>query len=158
MLTLARSMMRDRAQAEDVVTEALLRVHDKGGSIRGDRGLRTWVLRIVANLCRDQLRRRKFVAGRADELSPIEHPGLMLRPVEGWDDALDQRRYAEAVERELARLPHDQREAMVMRHRLGLSHEEMMEALAVPIGTVKSRLARGLATLRSRLEGIDDAR
>ncbi len=152
MLTLARSMMRDRAQAEDVVTDALLRVHDKGGSFRGDRGLRTWLLRIVANLCRDQLRRRRFVAGAPEDLSPIEHAGLSFRPVEGWDEAMDQRRRADALERALAELPVDQREAMVMRHRLGLSHEEMVEALGVPVGTVKSRLARALAALRSRLE------
>ena len=152
MLTLARSMMRDTAQAEDVVTDALLRVHDKGGAFRGERGLRTWLLRIVANLCRDQLRRRKFSAGSPDELSPIEHAGLAHRPVEDWDDAMDQRRRADAVERALVELPDDQREAMVMRHRLGLSHEEMVDLLGVPLGTVKSRLARGLAALRAVLE------
>lgn len=152
MLTLARSMMRDVAQAEDVVTDALLRVHDKGGSFRGDRGLRTWVLRIVANLCRDQLRRRKFSAGPPEGLSAIDHAGLTLRPVEDWDDALDLRKRADAAERAMSELPHDQREALVLRHRLGLSHDEMVELLGVPVGTVKSRLARGLATLRVRLE------
>lgn len=152
MLTLARSMLRETAQAEDIVTEALLRVHDKGGAFRGERGLRTWVLRIVANLSRDQLRRRKFSAGPPEALSAIEHAGLAFHPVEGWDAAIDQRRQAEAVERALQELPDDQREAMVMRHRLGLSHEDMVELLGVPVGTVKSRLARGLSALRAVLE------
>ncbi len=152
MLTLARSMLRDTAQAEDIVTEALLRVHDKGDGFRGERGLRTWVLRITANLSRDQLRRRKFSAGPPEELSAIEHAGLAFRPVEGWDEAIDQRQQAEAVERAMQALPADQREAMVMRHRLGLSHEDMVELLGVPVGTVKSRLARGLAALRAVLE------
>lgn len=152
MLTLARSMLRDTAQAEDIVTEALLRVHDRGDQFRGARGLRTWILRIVANLSRDQLRRRKRSAGPPEELSAIEHAGLAFRPVEQWDSAIDQRRQAEAVERALQALPDDQREAMVMRHRLGLSHEDMVELLGVPVGTVKSRLARGLAALRAVLE------
>jgi RNA polymerase sigma-70 factor (ECF subfamily) len=153
MVTLARSMLRDAAAADDVVTEALLRVHHKGHGFRGERGLRTWVLRIVANLCRDQLRRRRFEAGTPEDLSPLAHAGLHFDPGPAWDDALDAERQAEALERALAALPTEQREAMVMRHRLGLSHEEMVELLGVPLGTVKSRLARGLATLRAALEG-----
>ena len=52
----------------------------------------------------------------------------------------------------LARLPIDQREAVVLRHRLGLSHEEMCGALGVPLGTVKSRLARALTALREAMK------
>ena len=46
-------------------------------------------------------------------------------------------------------------EVTVMRHRLGLSHEEMCAALGVPLGTVKSRLARALTTLRQELKDWD---
>lgn len=150
MTTLAASMLRNRSEADDVVEDALLRIHDGGPGFRGERGLRTWVLRITANLCRDRLRRRKFVAGTVDDLAPA---GLAFDPVEGWDEALDQRVLADALERALGALPADQREAVVLRHRLGLSHQEMSEALGVPEGTVKSRLARALAALRMALEG-----
>ena len=58
MTTLARTMLRDADEAADVVEDTLLRVRDAAAGFRGTRGLRTWVLRIVANRCRDLLRRR----------------------------------------------------------------------------------------------------
>ncbi len=151
MTTLASSMLRDRDEANDVVEDALLRVHRAAPGFRGERGLRTWVLRIVANLCRDRLRRRKFVVPNVDDEDPFERAGLALDPIEDWDEALDQHALAAAVERGIAALPRDQREIVVMRHRLGLSHADIMETLGVPEGTVKSRLARALAALREHV-------
>lgn len=89
MTTLARSMMGSRAEAEDVVAEALLRIHDAAPRFRGERGLRTWALRIVANRCRDHLRRRRFEAGDPADLAPHERAGLSLDPVADWDERLD---------------------------------------------------------------------
>jgi RNA polymerase sigma-70 factor (ECF subfamily) len=151
MTTLAASMLRDRDEANDVVEDALLRVHRAAPGFRGERGLRTWVLRIVANLCRDRLRRRKFIAPHEEDEDPFERAGLSVDPIADWDDSLDQRVLAQALERALAALPVEQREILVMRHRLGLSHAEIVEALGVPSGTVKSRIARALAALRERV-------
>ena len=148
MATLARSMLRDAAEAQDVVEEALVRAHEAGPGFRGERGVRTWMLRITANLCRDRLRRRRFTAASLDGPVPIDDVGLRFDPVADWDQAIDQRVLAERLDAAIARLPDDQREAVVLRHRLGLSHEDMCGMLGVPLGTVKSRLARALATLR----------
>lgn len=152
MTTLAASMLRNRAEADDVVEDALLRIHAAAAGFRGERGLRTWVLRITANLCRDRLRRRKFVAGSVDDLEPS---GLGFDPVPDWDGAMDQRVLAGQLERAVATLPTDQREAVILRYRLGLSQAEMAETLKVPEGTVKSRLSRALSALRGSLEGLD---
>jgi RNA polymerase sigma-70 factor (ECF subfamily) len=152
MTTLASSMLRDRDEANDVVEDALLRIHRAAPDFRGERGLRTWVLRIVANLCRDRLRRRKFIVPNKDDEDPFDRAGLAFDPIEDWDDALDQHTLAAALERAIASLPHDQREIVVMRHRLGLSHAEIMGALGVPEGTVKSRLARALGALREHVK------
>ena len=151
MATLARSMLRDAAEAQDVVEEALLRAHQGGHAFRGERGVRTWVLRITANLCRDRLRRRRFTAASLDGPAPPDDPGLRFDPVEGWDERLDQRRMAERLDQAIGRLPVEQREAVVMRHRLEMSYEDMSGALGVPLGTVKSRLARALQSLRAEL-------
>ena len=148
MATLARSMLRDAAEAQDVVEEALVRAHEAGPRFRGERGVRTWVLRIAANLCRDRLRRRKFTAGSLDGPAPLDDPALRFDPVEGWDDSLDQRAMAVRLDQAIAKLPVDQREAVILRHRLEMSYEDMCGALGVPLGTVKSRLARALAALR----------
>ena len=151
MATLARSMVRDAAEAQDVVEEALVRAHEAGPGFRGERGVRTWVLRITANLCRDRLRRRKFTAGSLDGPVPLDDPALRFNPVEGWDDSLDQRAMAVRLDQAIAKLPVDQREAVILRHRLEMSYEDMCGALGVPLGTVKSRLARALAALRADL-------
>ncbi len=152
MATLSRSMLRDAADAQDVVEEALMRAHEAGPGFRGERGVRTWMLRITANLCRDRLRRRRFVAASLDGPTPVEDPGLRFDPVAGWDEHMDQRVMANRLDQAIARLPVDQREAVVMRHRLEMSHEEMRGALGVPLGTVKSRLARALEALRADLK------
>jgi RNA polymerase sigma factor (sigma-70 family) len=150
MSTLAASMLRDRTEAEDVVEEALVRIHRAGPGFRGERGLRTWTLRIVANLCRDRLRRRRFAGGTVEDADA--RGAVAFDPVAGWDDALDQGVVLAAIEAVLGTLPDDQREAVVLRHRIGLTHEEMSELLGVPVGTVKSRIARGLAALRAGLK------
>jgi RNA polymerase sigma-70 factor (ECF subfamily) len=152
MATLARSMLRDAAEAQDVVEETLVRVHEAGPRFRGERGVRTWVLRITANLCRDRLRRRKFTAASLDGPAVPDDANLRFDPVEGWDAALDQRAMALRLDQAIAKLPVDQREAVVMRHRLGMSYEDMSGALGVPLGTVKSRLGRALAALRAELK------
>ncbi len=151
MSTLARSMLRNSTEADDVVADALVRIARAGAGFRGERGLRTWTLRIVANLCRDRLRRRRFDGGSVDDLSPIEHAGLRLEPVEDWDESLDRKVMMDALERAVARLPADQREVIVLRFRTGLPIAEMVEVLGIPEGTVKSRLGRALAVLRAEL-------
>jgi RNA polymerase sigma-70 factor (ECF subfamily) len=152
MATLAHGMLRDPVEAQDVVEEALVRVHEAGPGFRGERGLRTWLLRITANLCRDRLRRRRFTAGSLDGPVPMHDAALRFTPVADWDEALDQVRVSEALDRAIAGLADEQREAVVMRHRLELSYEEMSDALGVPLGTIKSRLARALAALREAMK------
>ena len=152
MATLARSMLRDAAEAQDVVEEALVKVHEAGPGFRGERGLRTWVLRITANLCRDRLRRRKFTVASLDAPVVPDDANLRFDPVQGWDESLDQRAMALRLDEAIAKLPVDQRELVVMRHRLGMSYEEMCGTLNVPLGTVKSRLARALTALRAELK------
>lgn len=155
MATLARSMLRDAAEAQDVVEEALVRVHEAGPGFRGERGVRTWVLRITANLCRDRLRRRKFTVASLDGPTVPDDANLRFDPVQGWDESLDQRAMALRLDEAIAKLPVDQREAVVLRHRLGMSYEDMCGALNVPLGTVKSRLARALTALRAELKEWD---
>jgi RNA polymerase sigma-70 factor (ECF subfamily) len=154
MATLARSMLRDPTEAQDVVEEALVRAHEAGPTFRGERGVRTWVLRITANLCRDRLRRRRFTAASLDGPAPIDDPALRFEPVADWDEALDQRVLATRLDVAIARLPEDQREVVVLRHQLGLSYEDMCGTLGVPLGTIKSRLARAVSALREAMRDV----
>jgi RNA polymerase sigma-70 factor (ECF subfamily) len=154
MTTLARTMLRDADEAADVVEDTLLRVRDAAPGFRGTRGLKTWVLRIVANRCRDLLRRRKFTAGQPEDFDPIAEAGLRSEPVEGWDLAIDQQRLLAALERAIDALPFEQREAVVLRDRLGLSYDEVAEALGVSEAAVKSRLFRARTSLKAALRPL----
>jgi RNA polymerase sigma-70 factor (ECF subfamily) len=151
MVSLARSLLRDRAEADDVVADCLIRVHEKAAGFRGERGLRTWVLRIVANRCRDLLRRRRFDAGEPEAHDPIAHAGLRVEPLEEWDHALDQEKALRALEQAIGRLPPEQREAVILRDRLGMSQEEVAVTLGIRVGAVKSRLFRAHETLKVEL-------
>ena len=154
MLTRARSLLRDRDEADDVVEDALIRIHDAAPRFRGERGLKTWVLRIVANRCRDLLRRRKFVAGEPETMDPIAHAGLRVEPMGEWDNAIDQARALAALESAIGRLPKEQREAVILRDRLGLSQEEVAETLGIRVGAVKSRLFRARETLKVEMRKL----
>lgn len=155
MATLAHGMLRDPVEAQDVVEEVLVRAHEAGPGFRGERGLRTWLLRITANRCRDRLRRRRFTAGSLDGPVPMDDAALRFEPVADWDAALDQARVSAALDRAIAGLPDEQREAVVLRHRLELSYEDVSETLGVPLGTIKSRLARALVALREAMKEWD---
>jgi len=152
MRTLARSMMRNVDHADDVVADSLVRIRDAAPGFRGPRGLKTWVLRIVANRCRDALRRRRFEGGSPDELDPLAHAGLRVDPGAEWDEALDHPELLRALERAIAALPEEQREAVILKERLGLSVAETAQAMKISEGAVKSRLFRARAALHAALK------
>jgi RNA polymerase sigma-70 factor (ECF subfamily) len=151
MTTLARTLLRNRDEAADVVEDALLRIHEAAPGFRGERGLKTWVLRIVANRCRDLLRRRRFSAGPLELADPMAESGLRVEPVAAWDRAMDASRALAVLERALDALPAEQREAVVLRDRLGLSYQEVAEALGTRVPAVKSRLFRARESLKRAL-------
>ncbi|MBI1798418.1 MAG: RNA polymerase sigma factor, partial [Candidatus Eisenbacteria bacterium] len=155
MLTLARSLLRDRDQADDVVADALVRVQEAAPGFRGERGLRTWVLRIVANRAKDALRRRRFEGGRIEDANPLEAAGLIVNPLPEWDEALDRNVRLAALERALESLPIEQRQAVVLKERIGLSVLETAKVLGISESAVKSRLFRARAALLERFREWD---
>jgi RNA polymerase sigma-70 factor (ECF subfamily) len=124
----------DREEAADAVQEALISAYRNAGSFRGDAAVTTWLHRIVVNACFDRVRRQK--SRPTVELPEVDLPAA---PVD-TDTALD-------VRAALARLPEDQRVAIVLVDLEGFSVADAAEVLDVPIGTVKSRCARGRARL-----------
>ena len=151
MHALARSLLRNRDEADDVVEDALLKIHNAAASFRGTRGLRTWVLRIVANRCHDVLRRRKFVGPAPDEVDALATAGLHVDPVAEWEEGEDRARALAVLEHALGDLPNEQREAVILVHRLGLPLAEAGEVLGTSEGAIKSRLFRARETLKVRL-------
>jgi RNA polymerase sigma-70 factor (ECF subfamily) len=133
----------DREEAADAVQDALLSAFRAGRSTaawRGDSAVTTWLHRIVVNACLDRARRR--AARPADPLP--EHDVAALA---GSRDPVGERLTQLDVTAALATLPPEQRAALVLVDMYGWGVEEAAEVLECPVGTVKSRCARGRARL-----------
>jgi RNA polymerase sigma-70 factor, ECF subfamily len=131
--------------AYDLVQEALLRVR-KGLETYQPGSMEAWLSRIVTNVFLDEVRRRRR---RPVEALP-EDPERLLPSSPGADEATDS--LSDDVQAALRRLPEDFRTAVVLCDVVGLSYEEIADALSVPVGTVRSRIHRGRRLLRTALQ------
>lgn len=139
--------------AEDAAQDAFIAAFRGIRSYRGGRqaGFRAWLLRIAANACYDELRRRRArptlsLAGTEPD-QPLDLPARGEAP----DERVQRLELAAHLQRSLASLPFDQRLAVVLRDVQGLSYEEIAQATNASLGTVKSRIARGRSHLRRLL-------
>ncbi|OLB75489.1 MAG: RNA polymerase sigma factor SigM [Actinobacteria bacterium 13_2_20CM_2_71_6] len=129
----------DREDAADALQEALISAYRSAHRFRGDSAVTTWLHRIVVNACLDRVRRRA-----ARPTVPLaETEPIPVAPVDS-DTALD-------VRAALARLPVEQRAALVLVDVQGYSVADAAQILQVAEGTVKSRCARGRARLAALL-------
>jgi RNA polymerase sigma-70 factor (ECF subfamily) len=130
--------------AYDLVQEALLRVR-KGLETYRPGSMEAWLSRIVTNVFLDEVRRKRR---RPIEVLP-EDSERLLPSTPPADEATDN--LSDDVQEALRRLPEDFRTAVVLCDVVGLSYEEIAEAISVPVGTVRSRIHRGRRLLREAL-------
>ena len=133
------------ALAEDVFQESFLQVHLSADSFQTDRRFRPWLYTIAANKARDLLRsqaRRPAVQITAtdEDSSDAQFWGNLMRDTSTPVDILEQKQQKDAVRRVVAQLPDHLREILVMAYFQQLPYSDMAEVLAIPLGTVKSRL------------------
>lgn len=141
----AWSWCHDRALAEDLVQETLLKALSRRDQLRDEERLRSWLFAILNNGFRDHLRRQRTHED-IDELAD-EMPGGAPTPE-------DDRATSEIVARvraAVARLPLGQRQVVTLVDLEELSYAEVAQALTIPIGTVMSRLCRARSALRETL-------
>lgn len=144
--TVAYRLTGNDDDAKDLVQEVLLRVRKGLASYRPG-SMEGWLSRITTNAFLDDVRRRRR---RPVELLP-EEPDRLAPPTQGADAALEAAVLSEDVQAAVRRLPPEYRSAVVLSDVVGLTYQEISEALAVPVGTVRSRLHRGRALLREAL-------
>ena len=137
---LALRIVRDQALAEDAVQEAFLAVWRTAGSFRAERAkASTWILTLVHRRAVDVVRREE--RRRAQPLAEgVEEADERTLAADEEIELTDRRRI---VQEALRRLPDEQREALELAYYGGLTQSELAERLAVPLGTIKSRMFTG---------------
>lgn len=135
----------DREEAADAVQDAWLSAYRKAAGFRGDSAVTTWLHRIVVNACLDRVRRARVRPTVAlPEVGSTSEPADRHDPVTSLETVLD-------VRAALVALPVEQRVALVLVDVQDLPVGQAAEILGVPVGTVKSRCARGRARLAALL-------
>jgi RNA polymerase sigma-70 factor (ECF subfamily) len=141
---LARFLMRNDQEAEDIVQEASLRAFRFFESFRGENS-RAWFLRIVRNTAFTALKRN-----RMDEETVVFDEELHGGQIPALDAgiALDRAHDRQTVRAAIEQLPAEFREAITLRELEGMSYKEIADIADVPIGTIMSRLARARRQLQ----------
>ena len=148
--TLAHYLLRNPTDAEDAAQECYLRAFRHFETFRGG-PIKPWLLAILRNVCRAEYARRgTVVAMNGDDLDAAENcaEGLWSDGEQTPEQSVLARLDSESVQRLIAQLPDQFRETLVLREINELSYREIAEVVAVPVGTVMSRLARARALLR----------
>lgn len=146
VLAHAYRLLGDRAEAEDVAQEAMMRLWRIAPDWRqGEAQVTTWLYRVVANLCTDRLRRRRGV-----DIDSVPEP---VDPAAGAEQGLLEQARADALQAALAHLPERQRQAVILRHIEGLGNPQIAEIMEIGIEAVESLTARGKRALSAALIG-----
>jgi RNA polymerase sigma-70 factor (ECF subfamily) len=148
---LCRRMTGNHADAEDALQDALIAIARGIDRYDGRAAFTTWSYRVATNACLDELRRRRRRpipdAPETPGAAPPDGPGGSVSSpaaVEAVADRLD-------IDAALALLPQDFRAAVVLRDLCDLDYAEIARVLGIPLGTVRSRIARGRSQLADLL-------
>ena len=145
-------MLGSPQAAEDATQEAFIAAYRAVSRFRQG-SFRAWLLRIAANACYDELRRRRsrpqlpLEASTEDERAVAELPASDEPP----DQRAERLELARLLREGLVTLPPDQRLAVILRDVQGFAYEEVAEVTSASLGTVKSRISRGRAAMREFL-------
>jgi RNA polymerase sigma-70 factor (ECF subfamily) len=138
LYAVAYRMLGHRADAEDAVQRALLKCFAARASYSPRWAVSTWLYRAVANVCIDELRRRKVRGENVD----LEHVATAPASI---PQRLD-------LTRALSRVPREARMLMALHYVNGLGYRELAAIRGISVNTVKSQLARGKAILKQALQ------
>jgi RNA polymerase sigma-70 factor (ECF subfamily) len=148
MLGLARRILGNAADAEDVVQEAMLRLWTHAPRWQPLAAFRTWLTRVVVNLCLDRKRRRQWVA--------LEAAGEIVDPTPGVTEKAEQNERERLLAAGIAELSPRQRAAIMLTYSEGMSNAQVAEILDTSVSAVETLLMRGKQNLRARLGHMID--
>jgi RNA polymerase sigma-70 factor (ECF subfamily) len=151
--TYALRLTQHEADARDLTQEAFIRVYRAWRSFVPGTSFLSWVYRIVTNLHRDELRRRKgrYLEEIPEDNAPQDFGGARPLASQPIDELID-RQLSESMSKALGSLSPDQRQVLVLADIEEYSYQEIAEIVGCSIGTVRSRLHRARQQLRRAVE------
>jgi RNA polymerase sigma-70 factor (ECF subfamily) len=149
---LAYRVIGREEDARDVTQETFLRAFRGLAAFKGQAKFSSWLYRIALNLCRDWIRRKKRspMATLPEDIE-LEDLASDTGPTETVEDLVSRRELSELVEAAMARLPEEQRTAIILKEYHGMTFQEIADLQGCPLSTVKTRLYQGLSVLRREL-------
>jgi len=150
------SIVRDDQLADDITQITFIKAY-QGLSQYRNGSFRAWLLRIATNACYDELRRQK--RQQTLPLNPVnteedenESPEWLLDTGLSVEQRVEQGELGDWLKRHLDQIPEEFRTTLILVDVLGLDYTEASQALSIPMGTVKSRLARGRVRMHEHLK------
>lgn len=158
VFNVALRIMGDEDAAADAAQEAFISAFKGVASFRGG-SFKGWLMRIVTNACYDEIRRRKRrpttpLEPETDDGEEMDSPRWLADPNMTPDQQAEADEVEHAIQHCLDDLPIDFKTAVVMADIQGLDYAEVAKAVRVPLGTVKSRIARARLRMRECLQGF----
>lgn len=154
LYNMALRMVGSREDAADITQEGFLRAWEKIRTLR-DAPFKSWIFQITVNLCYDHFRRGRRYGVMPDEEQGGKIVGLGIALPDPQERAEANER-AQVVRECIEALDHDMRTALVLRDINGMTYDEIAGILGVPLGTVKSRIARARAQVQEQLRRHPD--
>jgi RNA polymerase sigma-70 factor, ECF subfamily len=143
----------NRELAEDLFQETWIKVLERGSQYDGEHNFSTWLFAVARNLSIDQLRRKKTAS--LDSMAGEDEAPLEIADTTQLTafEVVAQKELSERVQAGLIAIQPEYRETVVLRFHEGLSLDEIAQVTGAPLGTIKSRLYRGLNALLPKLKG-----
>jgi RNA polymerase sigma-70 factor (ECF subfamily) len=156
MVNLAYRITGDRELAEDIGQETFLRAYRSAARYREISKFSTWLHTIAINLCRNELRRRKFRMFSLEGMAERDEDSKVRVDIADEkstpDREVERKELGHLIKSAIATLPEKFRTPLVLRDMQGLTYEEIGEMLGLPEGTVKSRINRARLRVKELLE------
>ncbi len=158
LLRLVSRLVRDQAEAEDVVQEAFIKAYRAMANFRGDSAFYTWLYRIGINTAKNYLVTQSRRAPTSTDADIEEAETFIdadgLRDINTPESLLATKQIGETVNAAMMSLPVELRNAITLREIEGLSYDEIAELMMCPIGTVRSRIFRAREAIAEKLRPL----
>ncbi len=155
--TLAYRFTGNHADAGDLAQEVFIRVYRALPKFRAESSFSTWIYKVAANVCRDELRkqrRRKTVS--LENIQAAQGEIAIADNSQSPEEFVERRDLQVRVQRYIDQLNEEQRLILLLREMQELSYEEIAEVLECSLGTVKSRLSRARSALKNKMKAAGE--